>query len=109
MNYGIATDQLKGNFIQLLQPWNAFENNQAGVYDGAAMQLFQTLDNFAGSSGAQLSLIITPIDIPGRFLPAYLSDKKFNDPLVIESFNNLIDRLFNPVNGVVNPTRVIAL
>lgn len=109
MNFGIASGQLKSGFIQLLQPWNAFENSEAGVYDGEAMQLFETLNDFAGSTGTQLSLIITPIDIPGRFTPAFLSDKKFNDPLVIESFNSLIDRLFNPDNGVVNPTRVIAL
>lgn len=109
MNYDIASEQLKGDFIQLLQPWNSFENNQAGVYDGEAIQLYETLNGFANSTGTQLSIIITPIDIPGRFVPAYLSGKKFNDPLVIESFNNLIDRLFNPNNGIVDPDRVIAL
>ncbi|MGF1635481.1 MAG: hypothetical protein ACFCUU_00300 [Cyclobacteriaceae bacterium] len=109
MNYNIASEELQGGFIQLLQPWNAFENDQEGVYDGEAMQLFEILNQFAGSQGTQLSLIITPIDIPGRFLPAYLSGKKFNDALVIQSFNNLIDRLFNADNGVINPDRVFAL
>ena len=56
-----------------------------------------------------MSLIITPIDVPGRFLPAYLEGKKFNDPLVIHSFNNLIDALFNASDGIVDPSRVIAL
>ena len=37
MNYDIISGQLESNFIQLLQPWNAFENSQAGVYDGDAM------------------------------------------------------------------------
>lgn len=108
-NYAIASEQLHGEFIQLLQPWNAFEDTQAGVYDGEAMQLFETLNSFAAAVGTQLSLIITPIDIPGRFMPAHLSGKKFDDPLVIESFNHLIDRLFNPDSGIVDPSRVIAL
>lgn len=109
LNYDLASGQLQSDFIQLLQPWNSFENNQAGVYDGEAVQLYETLNHFAGSTGTQLALIITPIDIPGRFLPDYISDKKLNDPLVIESFKNLIDRLFNSVNGIVNPDKVIAL
>jgi hypothetical protein len=109
MNYELASQQLHAGFIQLLQPWNAFENQQAGVYNGEAMGWYETLDGFSASTGAKLSLIITPIDIPGRFLPAYLEGKKFNDPLVIEAFNNLIDALFNPNTGVVDPSRVIAL
>ncbi len=109
LNHNIASDELKSGFIQLLQPWNAFENSQSGVYDGEAMQFFQMINDFAELSETQLSLIITPIDIPGRFLPAYISNKKFNDPEVIESFNNLLDRLFNPINGIVNPSIVIAL
>jgi len=109
INFNIASQQLKAGFIQLLQPWNAFENQTAGVYDGDAMSWYETLNSFAASSGAELSLIITPVDIPGRFVPAYLEGKKFNDPLVIESFNNLIDALFNPTDGVVDPTLVIAL
>ncbi|MGF1585630.1 MAG: hypothetical protein ACFCUM_09935 [Bacteroidales bacterium] len=109
MNYDIASRQLNAEFIQLLQPWNAFENQQMGVYDGEAIGIFETLNEFAASTGARLSLIITPVDIPGRFLPAYLEGKKFDDPLVIESFNNLIDALFNDINGVVDPSRVIAL
>ena len=108
LNYDLASGKLKSDFIQLLQPWNSFENQQAGVYDGEAIQLYETLNHFVGSTGTKLSLIITPIDIPGRFLPDYISDKKFNDPLVIESFKNLIDRLFNSVNGIVNPEKVIA-
>ena len=109
MNYSISSNQLKSEFIQLLQPWNAFENNSQGVYDGEAIQLFEILNDFALTSGIKLSLIITPIDIPGRFLPSYLGNKKFNDPQVISSFNDLIDRLFNPTNGVINPEIVIAL
>jgi hypothetical protein len=109
MNYEIASEQLHAEFIQLLQPWNAFENQQAGVYNGEAISFFEILNGFAISTGAQLSLIITPIDVPGRFLPAYLEGKKFNDPLVIQSFNNLIDALFNASDGVVDPSRVIAL
>lgn len=109
LNFTIASAQLKGEFIQLLQPWSAFENSTESVYDGEAIQLYGQLNSFANSSGAKLSLIITPIDIPGRFLPAYLGNKKLNDPLVIESFNNLIDRLFNPIDGIVNPDNIIAL
>ncbi len=109
INHGIASGELKSGFIQLLQPWNAFENHQAGVYDGEAIKLYETLNQFAASEGTELSLIITPIDIPGRFLPAYLSGNKLDDPLVIQSFNKLIDRIFNPVNGVLNPDKVIAL
>ena len=109
MNYEIASEQLHAEFIQLLQPWNAFENQQAGVYNGEAISFFEILNGFAISTGAQLSLIITPIDVPGRFLPAYLEGKKFNDPLVIHSFNNLIDALFNASDGIVDPSRVIAL
>jgi hypothetical protein len=108
-NYTIASDQLKSEFVQLLQPWNTFENKTQGVYDGEAMQLFENLNNFALTSGISLSLIITPIDIPGRFLPAYLGQRKFDDPQVISSFNNLIDRLFNPTDGIVDPEKVIAL
>lgn len=109
MNYEVASGQLKGEFIQLLQPWNAFEDSQAGVFDGYAMQLFETINDFALSEGTKLSLIITPIDIPGRFLPGYLGSKKFNDPVVVESFNNLIDRIFNSDNGIVDPDNVITL
>jgi hypothetical protein len=109
MNYDIASGQLNAEFIQLLQPWNAFENQTAGVYDGEAMGWYQTLDAFAASTGAKLSLIITPIDIPGRFVPTHLEGKKFNDPILIESFNNLIDALFSASDGVVDPSRVIAL
>ncbi len=109
MNHEIASQQLKAEFIQLLQPWNAFENQHSGVYNGDAIGLYEILNGFAASTGAKLSLIITPIDIPGRFVPAYLEGKKFNDPNVIESFNNLIDALFNAQNGVVDPSRVIAL
>jgi hypothetical protein len=109
INYNIASQQLHTDFIQLLQPWNAFENQTAGVYDGEAMGWYKTLNAFAASTGTKLSLIITPIDIPGRFLPAYLEGKKFNDPLVIDGFNNLIDALFNDTDGVIDPTLVIAL
>lgn len=109
MNYDIASGRLHAEFIQLLQPWNAFENQQAGMYNGEAIGWYETLDAFAASTGSKLSLIITPIDIPGRFVPAYLEGKKFSDPLMIESFNNLIDALFNASNGVVDPSNVIAL
>lgn len=107
-NYAIASGQLRSEFIQLLQPWSAFENNQQGVFDGEAIATFQTLNGFAESTGTKLSLIVTPIDIPGRFTPAYLENRKFDDPQVIASFNSLIDKLFNPGNGIVNPKNVIA-
>lgn len=109
LNHGIASGVLKSEFIQLLQPWNAFEDQSPGVYDGEAVQLFGILNNFAASAGTKLSLIITPIDIPGRFLPSYLGEKKLNDPEVIAAFNDLIDRLFHPATGVVDPEHVIAL
>src|SRR6478609_9141949 len=41
-NYAIASGELKSEFVQLLQPWNAFENNQPDVYDGEAMAIFET-------------------------------------------------------------------
>ncbi len=108
-NFDIAKGELNAGFIQRLQPWNAFENSQSGVYNGHAMELYEILNGFSESTGASLSLIITPIDIPGRFLPADLSTLKFDNPIVIERFNSLIDAIFNPNNGVINPERVIAL
>ncbi len=109
LNYEIASEELNAGFIQLLQPWNSFSPTAANAFNGPAVDLFQTLDHFASSTGTKLSLIITPIDIPGRFVPSELANKKFNDPEMIDGFIALINHLFNSESGIVNPENVLAL
>lgn len=106
-NFNLASTELKTGFIQLLQAWNAFAN-AAPNFDGPAIENMRILNDFASSTNSKLSIIITPIDIPGRFVPTYLGDRKFDDPVLIEAFIDLINHLFEGDNRILDPSNVIA-
>jgi len=101
-NNFIKAQELDINFIQILQAWNQYETS-AGVYNGSAVSNLSALSNYALAKGVKLSIVITPIDIPGRFTPAYLNGVKFDNALMISAFNNFIDHLFTQT---VNPSIV---
>lgn len=103
-NNFVKATELNINFLQLAQPWNAYESAM-GIYDGPAVANLTLLNSYALMKGVKLSILINPIDIPGRLTPSYLSAVKFDNSLMVNAFSNLIDHLFT---NVVTPANVIA-
>ena len=79
--------------ITMSLAWDELEKTP-GQYDS---KLLTTGNSFYPAKKTKVSLVIPVIDTNNLRLPGYLKGKRFDDPLVIARFNNLMNWVFKQI------------
>jgi hypothetical protein len=98
-NISLATE-LGIEFIALHLTWSSIETSANNYED--PFSALELLSQYAQNNNLKFSLTISPIDIPGKTVPADLENTRFSDTEMIIRFESLVDFIIICINNKIN-------
>lgn len=99
-----------GTFQTYHVNWNTIEGAGTGTTTSGPLtdpgNGLANLNALANSEGIKITLRIHPVDVPGKAVPADLNSLRFNDPVMLTRFQNMLSFVFTKISPA-NVTRLV--